>query len=135
MQTAVVCTVDRGTVDRATACIATRSISQQYQVHIAQQQQTYHSLQHQPWPCGQTLATNLTPQAGSLSSAAHLRGTALNVRAPRVVRASVQTQVLAQQFEERFRLDNLAPEPGARRKKQRVGRGYGAGQVRGRMDV
>ncbi len=75
------------------------------------------------------MATNPTTQAGCLSSSAHLRGTALRVRAPRVVRASVQTQVLAQQFEERFRLDNLAPEPGARRKKQRVGRGYGAGQV------
>lgn len=31
--------------------------------------------------------------------------------------------------EERFRLDNLGPQPGARRRKQRVGRGYGAGQV------
>lgn len=68
-------------------------------------------------------------QAAPLSSTSHLRGTALIVTVPRATRAVAQTQVLAQQFEERFRLDNLAPEPGARRKKQRVGRGYGAGQV------
>ena len=75
--------------------------------------------------CGQT---RWLAQAAPLSSTSHLRGTALTVKVPRASRAVAQTQVLAQQFDERFRLDNLAPEPGARRKKQRVGRGYGAGQ-------
>ena len=31
---------------------------------------------------------------------------------------------------ERFRLNNLSPQPGARRPNKRKGRGYGAGQVR-----
>jgi hypothetical protein len=30
---------------------------------------------------------------------------------------------------DRFRLDNLGPEPGSRREEKRKGRGYGAGQV------
>ena len=35
----------------------------------------------------------------------------------------------AAETDERYRLNNLSPQPGARKQKNRKGRGYGAGQV------
>lgn len=55
------------------------------------------------------------------------RSMASSIRAPvAVTRASVKTHVVAS--DERLRLHNLSPLEGARQKKKRVGRGYGAGQ-------
>lgn len=51
----------------------------------------------------------------------------------RIVRptvAAVRAAAAASETEERYRLNNLSPEPGSRKKKTRKGRGYGAGQVR-----
>ena len=49
------------------------------------------------------------------------------VQPPRAARVAV-VQCVAEDEAERLRLNNLSPQEGARRKKTRKGRGYGAGQ-------
>ena len=49
------------------------------------------------------------------------------VQPPRAARVGV-VQCIAEDESERLRLNNLSPQEGARRKKTRKGRGYGAGQ-------
>ena len=49
------------------------------------------------------------------------------VQPPRAARVAV-VQCVAEDESERLRLNNLSPQEGARRKKTRKGRGYGAGQ-------
>ncbi len=66
--------------------------------------------------------------AGSFFSGKQLQQRALVARAARpnaVVRSAV-----AEEEAERLRLNNLSPQDGARKGKNRKGRGYGAGQVR-----
>ena len=49
---------------------------------------------------------------------------------PRIAALPVRAVLAAEEFTERLRLHNLAPQPGSRRPNKRKGRGYGAGQVR-----
>jgi large subunit ribosomal protein L15 len=50
------------------------------------------------------------------------------IRAARVSTAVVTANAGTAEVEERFRLNNLSPQPGSKRPKKRKGRGYGAGQ-------
>ena len=55
------------------------------------------------------------------------------VRAARPLAAPVQAS--AGEDAERFRLNNLSPQPGSKKARKRKGRGYGAGQVSGLADT
>lgn len=60
-----------------------------------------------------------------VGSTVALRGAAVQVRTTPCAAARVAAPIVVA---ERFRLDNLGPEPGSRRKKMRKGRGYGGHQ-------
>ena len=72
-------------------------------------------------------------QAPSFSSSAFCSGSRLQLVARRPLRQSAsssrQITQAAAATPERFRLNNLSPQKGARRQEKRKGRGYGSGQV------
>ena len=73
------------------------------------------------------LASQVVPS----SSSAFVQGRMISAPRPAAARCSAQrlvTHAAAAQAE-RFRLNNLSPQEGSRRKEKRKGRGYGSGQV------
>ena len=68
--------------------------------------------------------------ASSFFTGSRMRLQCFSTRMVRPTVTAVRAAAAAAETEERYRLNNLSPQPGARKQKNRKGRGYGAGQVR-----
>ena len=83
-----------------------------------------------PRACSTNTLTSLSPSSSPQNLSASrsaLAGSRVRMAAPAAARAPVSLTVRASD-DERLRLHNLSPLKGARQKKTRKGRGYGAGQ-------
>ena len=79
------------------------------------------------------IMTSLRPHSVAARSSTFVSRNALalkppTVACPRVPAQARLTVTFAAESGERFRLHNIAPQPGSRRARKRIGRGYGAGQ-------
>lgn len=87
--------------------------------------------QHRPAPHRPLCGPQVQPAvSSSFFTGSRVKLQCFSTRPVRPTLAAVRAAAAAE-TEERYRLNNLSPQPGSRKSKNRKGRGYGAGQVRG----